>query len=118
DPRQVLNVRSIRHLRPMTSRSRIGHSALTLIAVGLALAVGLRAETGYDLWLRYVPVTDPVERSAYRQSITAIAIQPRSPTGEVIAAELGRGLHGLLGVDVPRVDRPRSDGALIVGTPS
>ena len=61
------------NVRPMTSRSRLRFSALTLIAVGLALAVGLRAETGYDLWLRYVPVTDPVERGVYRQSITALA---------------------------------------------
>src|SRR5580765_8341267 len=103
---------------PMTHRSRLRLSVLTQIAMGLALAVGLRAETGYDLWLRYVPVTDPGERAAYRPSMTAIAIQPRSPTGEVIAAELERGLRGLLGLDVPLVDRPRGDGALIVGTPS
>ena len=36
----------------------------------------------------------------------------------MIAAELTRGLSGLLGVPVPRVDRVRSAGAVIVGTPS
>jgi alpha-glucuronidase len=89
-----------------------------LIAVGMALGVSLRAETGYDLWLRYAPLTDPVQRASYRRSATAIVVREGSSTSEVIANELGRGLHGLLGVDAPRVDRPRSDGAVIVGTPS
>ena len=103
----------------MTHRSRIRLAgAGVLMIVGLALAVGLGAETGYDLWLRYAPVTDPHERASYRHSATAVVIQARSPTSEVIAAELGRGLRGLLAVEVPRADRPRSDGALIVGTPA
>jgi alpha-glucuronidase len=97
-------------------RRLVGWSAL--IAVGMALAVSLRAETGHDLWLRYVPMTDPVERASYRRSTTAIIISERSPTGVVIASELGQGLRGLLGVNVPRVERPRSDGAVIVGTPT
>src|SRR5712692_8255205 len=53
----------------------------TLIAAGMALAVGLRAETGYDLWLRYVRLTDPIQRASYRQTATAIVVQPQSPTG-------------------------------------
>jgi alpha-glucuronidase len=100
----------------MVSSRLIGCS--TLIAVCLALAAGLHAETGYDLWLRYARVTDPVQRASYRRSATAIVVLSQSPTSEVIAAELGRGFRGLLGVDVPRVDRLRSDGAVIVGTPS
>jgi alpha-glucuronidase len=89
-----------------------------LAACVLALGIGLRAETGADLWLRYRPLPDPVERASYRQSARGIVVQGRSPTSEVIAAELERGLRGLLGVEVPRVSRPRSDGAVIVGTPS
>jgi alpha-glucuronidase len=92
--------------------------AMLIVAV-LLLPVGLRAETGYDLWLRYERVGDPTQRASYRRSVTAIVppSQP-SPTSAVIVTELGRALRGLLDVDVPRVARPRSDGALIVGTPS
>jgi alpha-glucuronidase len=103
-------------MTPCSPRPLLGCSAL--IAAGLALAVGLHAETGYDVWLRYTPVTDSIQRASYRQAATAIVVQPRSATSEVIAAELGRGLRGLLGVDVPRAGGPQSDGAVIVGTPS
>ena len=89
-----------------------------LIAAGMALGVSLRAETGYDLWLRYAPLPDPVQLSSFRRSATAIVVREGSPTSAVIASELGRGLRGLLGVEAPRVDRPQSDGAVIVGTPS
>jgi alpha-glucuronidase len=97
---------------------RLGVGWSALLVAGMALGVSLRAETGYDLWLRYAPLTDPVQRASYRRSATAIVVREGSPTSAVIAAELGRGLRGLLGVDAPRVDRPRSDGAVIAGTPS
>jgi alpha-glucuronidase len=97
-------------------RRLIGGSVL--IATTLALPVSVRAETGYDLWLRYAPLPDGAQRAAYRQSVTAIVVPAGSPTRDVIATELGRGLKGLLGADVPRVDRPAAAGALVVGTPS
>jgi len=103
----------------MTLRSRRalgGCVALVVACVGLV--VGLRAETGYDLWLRYPRLTDADQRASYRQSATAIVVPQQSPTAEVIAAEIGRALRGLLGVDVPRVSQPGTDGAVIVGTPS
>jgi alpha-glucuronidase len=89
-----------------------------VIAAGMALAVSLRAETGYDLWLRYPPLTDLAQRASYRRSATAIVVRQGSPTSEAIASELERGIRGLLGADAPRVDRPQSDGAVVVGTPS
>jgi len=92
---------------------------MALIAVAALLAVRLRAETGYDLWLRYERLADPVQRASNRRFATAIVPPSRpSPTSDAIEQELRRALRGLLDVDVPRVPRPRSDGALIVGTPS
>src|SRR5258708_12994529 len=40
-----------------------GFSAL--VATGLALAVGLHAHTGSDLWLRYAPLTAPPQPAPY-----------------------------------------------------
>jgi len=101
---------------PVLSGRRIG--AVAIVATVLVLGAGLRADTGYDLWLRYTPVPDTAVRAAYRQAATAIVVPRGSPTAEVIAAELKRGLTGLLGADVPRVDRPAAAGAIVVGTPS
>ena len=98
----------------MPSRSIV---ASALAAGVMALGWGVQAETGYDLWLRYAPVADAGRRDEYRPSATAIVVAGRSGTSDVIAAELGRGLRGLLAVDVPRADRPRA-GAVIAGTPS
>lgn len=94
----------------------IAVSALTVAA--LSLGVSLRAETGYRLWLRYDAAGDPAQRAAYRRSVTAIVVPRGSPTTGVIAEELARGLSGLLGEDIPRVDRPSAAGAVVVGTPS
>jgi alpha-glucuronidase len=74
-------------------------------------------ESGYDLWLRYPSVPEPSGRAGYRQAATAVVAPSRSPTGEAIAAELVRGLSGLLGASIGRVDRP-SAGAIVAGTPS
>jgi alpha-glucuronidase len=92
-------------------------TAAAFLGFILVQAAAVRAETGYDLWLRYAAVEDPALRAAYRRAATAIVVSPGSETGEVIAAELTRGLTGLLGAPVPRVENPRPVGAVIVGTP-
>ena len=96
------------------SRSLTRRAGFALLLLTLAFAAGLRAESGYDLWLRYVPM-EAAERAGDRDAITAIVVPMRSPTGDAIAAELERGLKGLLAVDVPRADRPRA-GAVVVAT--
>jgi alpha-glucuronidase len=100
----------------LSSWSRV--LAGSALMVALAPDAGVRAETGYDLWLRYAPVADSTRRAAYRRSATAIVVAHRSPASDAMAAELVRGLTGLLGVEVARVDRPRAAGAVIAGTPS
>ena len=97
-------------------------SCRLLAASALAFAVTLpglsvRAETGYDLWLRYGAGTDVGQRAANRRAATAIVVPRGSPTSEVIAEELERGLSGLLGEAIARVDRPQAAGAVVVGTP-
>ena len=100
------------------TRASLRTSALFVGIILLVLGANVRAETGADLWMRYVPVAGSAERASYRRLVTAIVVEGRTPTNEVIAAELERALGGLLGGAVPRVARPRSDGSLIVGTPA
>ena len=86
-----------------------------LAAAAIAGALTVRAETGSDAWLRFVPIGTPAQRDEYRRAISAIVGPSTSPTGDVIAAELTRGLSGLLGTNVPRVPRPQR-AAVLVGT--
>lgn len=83
-----------------------------------ALAGYAHAETGHDLWLRYVPVEDSALRASYRRSVSSVVIQRDSPTGRAIVAELRRGLLGLLGTSPPVSQRIASDGAVLIGTPA
>jgi alpha-glucuronidase len=88
-----------------------------LLAV-LGTADPLQGETGYDLWLRYVPTADESARSAQRQSISALVVPGQSATARVTRDEARRGLKGLLGTDPALWDEVRRPGALLVGTPS
>jgi alpha-glucuronidase len=76
------------------------------------------AETGHDLWLRYVPVEEAAARDAYRRLATALIVPGQSETARLTAEELRRGLRGLLGVEVPLAQRLTAHGAVIVGTPA
>jgi alpha-glucuronidase len=97
----------------MTSRVLL---SLVLGLLSLAAARPARAEDGYDLWLRYRPI-EPAAAVAYRQDAAEIVAQGRSPTLDAAAAELARGLAGLLGGAPPLAPTPDRDHALILGTP-
>jgi alpha-glucuronidase len=95
-------------------------AARTGLGLALALSCGAaaRGETGYDLWLRYLPLKDAAQRSAYRRAATTIVAQGDSASLKVAAAELRRGLSGLLGGDVPVSSELRGAGAIVLGTPA
>ena len=95
------------------------HRCRSILAVVLALAAAVttaRAEDGYDLWLRYVPVENAAMRDAYRRTIAGVVVQQSPATGAIVSKELARGLKGLLGADLPAWTSVSGDGALVVGT--
>ena len=95
----------------------------TTVKWALALAVLLgfpgpaATETGYDLWLRYLPIADRTLRDAYRGTVTALVVSDASPTARITRGELRRGIKGLLGIDLPLAASVPGHGALVVGTP-
>lgn len=104
------------------TRVRHSHRPFHLVCALLLLAVSgyvshARAETGHDLWLRYVPVEGADLRASYLRSAAAIVVPSGSPTGRVIADELQRGLQRMLGTRVPASPSVVS-GAIVVGTPA
>ena len=92
--------------------SRPGIRVTALIAAAcLLLAPAARADDGYRLWLRYVPV-----RGEWLSRYRAGAHDLVGADGGVAQAELLRGLTGMLGAP-PRIaaDVTR-DGAIVFGT--
>jgi alpha-glucuronidase len=101
--------------------SRTGRRPFRTLALLVALAAfpaAVRAEDGYDLWLRYAPVESVSLRNAYRQAIAGVIVQQTPATAAVVSKELARGLEGLLGAPVPVWTSVTGDGALVVGTAS
>jgi alpha-glucuronidase len=78
----------------------------------------LFAESGYDLWLRYVPVSDANTLSSYKNAASQIVIQGTSATMTAAGNELIKGIQGLLGQTVQKQSSVTADGAIVVGTPS
>ena len=68
-------------------RTRAAQVGLVFWAVALQAAV-VRAETGYDLWLRYAAVEDAGLRDAYRRSVAALVIPESSPTARITPEKL------------------------------
>jgi alpha-glucuronidase len=87
-----------------------------LILFLASLPLTLRAEDGYDLWLRYHPVSDPALLAHYRASLSGILVEGDSPTLAAARDELRVGLRGLLGREVPLVMEAGQDGTVIACT--
>lgn len=89
---------------------------LFIALASMACSAGARAEDGYDLWLRYVPL-DPSLAADYRTQLGEIVAPDQTPTQRAAREELVRGLTGLLGT-APRIQNETSAGhVLAIGTP-
>ncbi len=89
---------------------------LFIALASMACSAGARAEDGYDLWLRYVPL-DPSLAADYRTQLGEIVAPDQTTTQRAAREELVRGLTGLLGT-APRIQNETSAGnVLAIGTP-
>lgn len=89
---------------------------LLLVVIAAAGSIPAHAEDGYDLWLRYHPITGE-SLGDYRQAASEIVPGAPSPTLDIARSELVRGLTGLLSVNVPISTQPTRNGSVIFGTP-
>jgi alpha-glucuronidase len=93
---------------------RLFTAAFLLLLAAPALTVPVRAEDGYDVWLRYRPM-EASAQAQYRPLATVIVSKTASPSLDVATAELRRGLSGLL--DRAIGTGSLADGAVVIGTP-
>lgn len=85
-------------------------------AFALLCAVPLaRAETGYELWLRYKPLEQQYH-DQYRVTLLQAPLQ--TATQRATVAEINRAFTGLFGAALPTENRAEQDGTLILGTPA
>jgi alpha-glucuronidase len=95
-------------------RARRSIRAFVLLGWCCAFINVTRAEDGYRLWLSYDQITDCTLRQSYAAAITEIVLPENRPTLTAARDELVVGLRGLLGVDIPVVNRPSREGSLIL----
>ena len=98
--------------------TRVARSCIGLLLAVLFVAGAARAEDGYELWLRYPPVSDTALVREYRSVVSSILVAGDSATSRVAREEVVRGLRGLLGTEVPLVRDVSRDGVLLVATPA
>ena len=91
-------------------------NAMMALVLLCGAAAPARAESGYDLWLRYNAVETPA-RTAYAAAARTLVGGAPSPTLDVARDELLRGLSGLLGRK-QTIATTAAPGALIYGTPA
>lgn len=106
----------------VTMRSRARTSVRLLAPVCCLLLSGAvqqpaPVEDGYDLWLRYRPISVASERASYAGRATQLVVGDTSATMRAASDELARGLSGLLGTPVPIANTPTRAGAIVLGTP-
>ena len=90
---------------------------LVVLALSVApLGARLRAETGYDLWLRYRRVSDAARLAEYRRVFARVSVEGTSPTARVTRDELTLALRGLLDTSVTVGFMAGGNPGLIVGT--
>ena len=70
--------------------------ACSIAVLALWTAISAQAETGYDAWLRYAPVT-PAAARLYERLPSRIFTAGRSPVLDAAQQELARGVRGMLG---------------------
>ena len=80
-----------------------------------SLSFTLKAENGYDLWLRYYRITDTKILNNYSTLISGFIVNGNSPVIQSAKQEISNGLEGLLGRKLPD-QKKIQDGSILIGT--
>jgi alpha-glucuronidase len=76
----------------------------------------IRAENGYELWLRYRPIENSALLNVYRKDLASILLQGNSSTATIIKEELSKAFSGMMGTKAPFTSSLTKSGTLIIGT--
>ncbi len=90
---------------------------IPVLLILLFCNLNIKAENGYELWLRYLPVDNKTILNSYRQQITAIYTAGTSATMHIVKNELVQGINGLLQTPVNSITNMNRNGIVVAGTP-
>ena len=83
----------------------------------LLLAISaVHAETGYDAWLRYAPLSDAAARPYLTALPAAVTVYGSSPVVQNAQRELLRGVRGMLGRTLRVESKLPAESAILLGT--
>ena len=85
----------------------------------LALLIAIpavHAETGYDAWLRYAPLSDAAARPYLTALPAAVTVYGASPVVQSAQRELIRGVRGMLGRTLREESKLPAESAIVLGT--
>ena len=88
-----------------------------LLLAPIIIGASARAEDGYNVWLRYQPITDSSIIRDYRSKISAVVAQGNSPTMQAAKNEIVYGLSGLLAKQIPEREHIGKTAVVVIGTP-
>ena len=78
----------------------------------------LKAEDGYDLWLRYKKISNISLLDQYKKQIVSPVVLGSSPTTAIIKNELSRAFSGLTGIPYKILSSPGNSSTFIAGIAS
>jgi alpha-glucuronidase len=87
-----------------------------LLIIFILLPALLKAEDGYDLWLRYKKVSNNSLLDQYKKQITSPVVLGSSQTTTIIKTELSKAFSGLTGLPYTILSSSEKTSAFIVGT--
>src|SRR5580704_9340370 len=96
-------------------KQRLLAAIIALSVFTAADAIGTRAETGYEGWLRYAPLEKALARK-YDGLPSKVIAAGDSLVSRSALQELKRGFQGMLGATLADVPRPGGGPAIILGT--
>ncbi len=91
-------------------------AALCILAYVLATQQLVQAGTGYDVWLRYEPITESAIREQYAQLPAVIHRLGDSQIAKSAEAELIRGMHGMLSRNLRNPLEKPAESAILLGS--
>ena len=91
---------------------------IVLLALTLFIISSLKAEDGYDLWLRYQKITNTSLLGQYKKQIAEPVVLGSSQTISIIKAELSKAFKGLTGTSYRVLSSVNTSASFIAGISS
>src|SRR4029078_2755529 len=89
-----------------------------LLIIFILLPALLKAEDGYDLWLRYNKISNTSLLDQYKKQITSPVVLGSSQTITIIKTELAKAFSGLTGFSYKILSSSDKSSTFIAGTGS